>query len=152
MAWYKDPETGEIKEVDLFEKNNSEFPSIKSLQSTMLVVPFNVPYGAPQKNLYSDTHMASANKVSQTKGFKGFAPRNIERNNQHCRLQRFYRGKFGVVFFKKINFFYFACFWVLVPRHLINMNLHPFRLLASLQGPLRPGLRATYCTGHRQTQ
>ena len=78
MAWYKDPETGEIKEVDLFEKNNSEFPSIKSLQSTMLVVPFNVPYGAPQKNLYSDTHMASANKVSQTKGFKGFAPRNID--------------------------------------------------------------------------
>jgi len=77
MAWYKDPDTEEIKEVDLFEKNNETISSIKSLQSTMLVVPFNVPYQATgitlpgqSTGIYADTSTTSATYVSQVKGLR----------------------------------------------------------------------------------
>jgi hypothetical protein len=70
MAWYKDPDTNEIKEVDIFEKNNSELPSIKSIQSTMLVVPFNVPY----EGLYQSLDPESASGVADTKAPRGYVP------------------------------------------------------------------------------
>tara|TARA_Y100001970_G_scaffold76688_1_gene97334 strand:- start:12830 stop:16630 length:3801 start_codon:yes stop_codon:yes gene_type:complete len=81
MAWYKDPVTGEVIEVNLFEKKytDSGMPVQKSVQSQMLVVPFSVPYKTenPEKmldwdSLYGVTPppgKGSATWVAEKKGY-----------------------------------------------------------------------------------
>jgi len=76
--WYEDPETGEMVEVDLFEKPDNQFSSMKSPQSTILVVPFNTPFrtmnleeGNPEGTVgevYGDYSLVSAVGAAQTKG------------------------------------------------------------------------------------
>jgi hypothetical protein len=78
MAWYKDPETGEMVKVDLFEKPDNQLSSMKSPQSTILVVPFNTPFrtmnlegGNPEGTVgevYGDNSFVSAVGAAQTKG------------------------------------------------------------------------------------
>jgi len=78
MAWYKDPETGEMVEVDLFEKPDNQLSSMKSPQSTILVVPFNTPFrtmnlegGNPEETvgeIYGDYSLVSAAGAAHVKG------------------------------------------------------------------------------------
>ena len=83
MAWYKDPETDEIVEVNLFEKNTSDATSMKAVQSSILVVPFNVPYKTDDvtmnkspndlfwDDLYGKFSFSSATGIK--KGFNSFS-------------------------------------------------------------------------------
>ena len=88
MAWYKDPETGEMVKVDLFEKPDNQLDSMKVPQSTIMVVPFNTPYrtmnleGADPESTVNDVYRPrstkSASKVAQEKApsaiMKGLLP------------------------------------------------------------------------------
>ena len=77
MAWYKDPQTGEMVKVDLFEKPDNQLNSMKVPQSTIMVVPFNTPYRtmdleadnpeATLNDVYRPLSTKSASKIAQEK-------------------------------------------------------------------------------------
>ena len=76
MAWYKDPDTGEMIKVDLFEKPDNSLSSMKVPQSTIMVAPFNVPFRtinleenpeSTTNEIYSQNSTDSAASIAQKK-------------------------------------------------------------------------------------